>query len=59
VHSYYADPVDRSHVLAECSYADQTFPCLVREGQVTGSQFHPEKSSSVGLRLLANWLATI
>lgn len=59
VHSYYAEPVDRSHVLAECSYADETFPCLVREGNVTGSQFHPEKSSTVGLRLLANWLETV
>ena len=58
VHSYFAAPADDAHVLAECSYADQTFPCLVREGSVTGSQFHPEKSSTVGLRLLANWLET-
>ncbi|HEX9767213.1 MAG TPA: imidazole glycerol phosphate synthase subunit HisH [Nitriliruptorales bacterium] len=59
VHSYYADPADVGHVLASCSYADQTFPCLVREGSVTGSQFHPEKSSTVGLRLLANWLSSL
>lgn len=59
VHSYYAAPEDPSHVLASCSYAGQTFPCLVREGSVVGSQFHPEKSSTVGRRLLANWLATV
>ncbi|MEX0868801.1 MAG: imidazole glycerol phosphate synthase subunit HisH [Nitriliruptoraceae bacterium] len=56
-HSYYAVPDDDAHVRAWCRYGGVTFPCLVREGSVTGTQFHPEKSGVVGQRLLANWVA--
>ena len=60
VHGYYAVPTDASHVVATCDYGDAAgFPCLVREGSVVGTQFHPEKSGAVGRRLLANWLATL
>ena len=55
-HSYYAVPDDPQHVLASCGYAGAAFPCVVREGSVTGTQFHPEKSGAVGARFLANWL---
>lgn len=56
-HSYYAMPHDPSHVLATASYGGSRFPCLVQEGAVIGTQFHPEKSGWVGRRLLANWVA--
>ena len=56
VHGYYAVPDDPRHVLADCDYGDGPFPCLVRQGSVTGTQFHPEKSGAVGRRLLANWV---
>ena len=59
VHSYYAVPSDPAHVVARCSYGGVEFPCLVREGSVVGSQFHPEKSGTVGQRLLGNWLAEL
>lgn len=59
VHSYYAVPEDRSHVLATTSYAGASFPCAVREGSVVGTQFHPEKSGPVGNRLLTNWVASL
>ena len=60
VHGYYAVPTDASHVVATCDYGDASgFPCLVREGSVVGTQFHPEKSGAVGRRLLANWLGTL
>lgn len=55
-HSYYAVPDDPAHVLATCDYAGTAFPCIVREGSVTGTQFHPEKSGAVGGRFLAGWL---
>ncbi len=55
-HSYYAVPEDPGHVLAASGYAGAAFPCVVREGSVTGTQFHPEKSGRVGARFLANWL---
>lgn len=55
-HSYYAAPEEPTHVVATSGYAGTSFPCVVREGSVTGTQFHPEKSGAVGARLLTNWL---
>ncbi len=59
VHAYYAVPTDPGHVVARCAYGGVDFPCLVREGSVVGTQFHPEKSGPVGARLLANWIASL
>jgi glutamine amidotransferase len=57
VHSYFAVPDDPGHVIATCDHGEaEGFPCVVREGSVTGTQFHPEKSGDVGRRMLANWL---
>jgi len=58
-HSYYAVPADDAHVLARCTYGGEAFPCVVREGSVLGTQFHPEKSGAVGARLLADWVASL
>lgn len=58
-HSYYAVPADDAHVLARCAYGGEAFPCVVREGSVLGTQFHPEKSGAVGARLLTDWVATV
>ncbi|MBY5163192.1 imidazole glycerol phosphate synthase subunit HisH [Salsipaludibacter albus] len=60
VHSYFAVPDDPAHVVATCDHGAATgFPCVVREGSVVGTQFHPEKSGEVGHRLLRNWLASL
>ena len=59
VHSYYAVPRQDAHVIGRCRYGTVDFPCLVRQGSVVGTQFHPEKSGPVGQRLLKNWLATL
>ncbi len=58
VHSYYAQPSDPEHVVATCRYGEQ-FPCVVRVGNVVGTQFHPEKSADVGARLLRNWVSSL
>ncbi|MBW3662211.1 MAG: imidazole glycerol phosphate synthase subunit HisH [Actinobacteria bacterium] len=58
VHSYYAQPEEPSHVVATASYGGE-FPCVVRVGNVVGTQFHPEKSADVGARLLRNWVASV
>jgi imidazole glycerol-phosphate synthase subunit HisH len=55
VHSYYAQPDDPAHVLATTDYGPG-FPSVVRIGATLGTQFHPEKSSAVGGRLLANFV---
>ncbi len=58
VHSFYAEPSERSHILATCAYP-RPFPCVVRVGRVVGTQFHPEKSADVGARFLRNWVASL
>ncbi|MEX0953002.1 MAG: imidazole glycerol phosphate synthase subunit HisH [Nitriliruptoraceae bacterium] len=58
-HSYYAVPDDQDHVVARCTHGSVDFPCVVREGNVVGTQFHPEKSGAIGNQLLANWLRSL
>jgi len=55
VHSYYADPVDRSTVAGETDYG-LLFPSVLVRDNVVATQFHPEKSGDLGLRLYANFL---
>lgn len=54
VHSYAAEPSE--DVVATCDYGGPVVAALVR-GNVWATQFHPEKSGPVGLRLLANFAA--
>jgi len=54
VHSLAAHPSDEAIVLGRGSYGGP-FVTAVAAGNVFGAQFHPEKSSSAGLRLLENF----
>jgi glutamine amidotransferase len=58
VHSYYCDPVDATAVLAWTDYGFP-FASIVAQNNVYGLQFHPEKSQSVGLRILQNFVEMI
>jgi glutamine amidotransferase len=53
-HSYHGQP-DEDVVVATTEYGS-TFPSMVRKANTYGSQFHPEKSSASGMRLLANFI---
>ncbi len=55
VHSYQMVMNDRSQLLAHCDYGGAVTAIVGRDTMV-GTQFHPEKSQSAGLRLIANWL---
>lgn len=55
VHSYAPVAADESIVIARSSY-DEPFTAAVRFGRVSGTQFHPERSGTVGLRILANFV---
>ncbi len=55
VHSYAFVPDDPSDILATTEY-DILVTAAVRRGRVWGTQFHPEKSSRAGFRLLRNFI---
>ena len=54
VHSFVARPADEGDVLGRGDYGGP-FASIVARGEVFGVQFHPEKSSTAGLALLANF----
>ena len=54
VHSFTPAPRRGGDVLGTAAYGER-FVCAVERPPVYGFQFHPEKSSSAGLRLLANY----
>ncbi len=55
VHSYHLVASDRALLLAEIDYGGPVCAMIARDN-IAGTQFHPEKSQQVGLRLLANFL---
>ncbi|MEI7776130.1 MAG: imidazole glycerol phosphate synthase subunit HisH, partial [Verrucomicrobiota bacterium] len=55
VHSYYPEVTEETPVIARSTYGE-TFAAAASMGRVSGVQFHPEKSQSVGLRILRNFL---
>jgi glutamine amidotransferase len=55
VHSYYARPAEEGWVGATTEYGE-VFPSVISRGNLTATQFHPEKSQAVGLRILGNFV---
>jgi glutamine amidotransferase len=54
VHGYHVVPEDKSVIAAETDYGRPFVSSLWRDN-LMASQFHPEKSQKVGLRILANF----
>jgi glutamine amidotransferase len=57
-HSYYCDASDASSVLAHTDYGID-YPSIVRYKNALGIQPHPEKSHTVGLRILSNFMRMV
>ena len=55
VHSYHFRVADPAHRLAHVDYAGEV-TAIVGRDTLFGTQFHPEKSSATGLRIIANFL---
>lgn len=55
VHSYYLKNADENIVAGTTEYG-VPIQCAVQNGRVCATQFHPEKSSEVGLALLKNFV---
>ncbi len=57
VHSYEARPEAPEDLLAWVGYGGHKITAAVRHGNMTGCQFHPEKSGEVGLQILRNFIS--
>src|SRR5258706_3694793 len=55
VHSYHLVSPDRAVIAAETDYGGRVTAAVAKDN-IAGTQFHPEKSQELGLRLLANFL---
>lgn len=55
VHAYYCQPDQQTDTAATTTYG-QSFCSAVHRGNIWATQFHPEKSQNVGLRILKNFV---
>lgn len=56
IHSFMADLINPHHCLAGCTYGGNVIPAVIFKDNITGCQFHPEKSGQVGLKVLKRFL---
>ncbi len=56
VHSYYVDPTDKEVRAATVTHGRQTVTAAIARDNLMAVQFHPEKSSTAGLQMLANFV---
>lgn len=58
VHSYAPEPDDEGVVAAWCEYG-RRFAAAIEAGPLWATQFHPEKSGEVGMRMLGNFVNAV
>lgn len=56
VHSFMAVPNNPAHRIADCLYGDHKIAAVIGCDQITGCQFHPEKSGDAGLKILNKFI---
>ena len=56
VHSFSAEPADQGDRLADADYGGYRICAAINRGNVTATQFHPERSGVVGLRLIDRFI---
>jgi glutamine amidotransferase len=55
VHSYYPSCSDKNNIIGQTEYADTVFASTAGKGNLIATQFHPERSGRIGLKLLENF----
>jgi imidazole glycerol-phosphate synthase subunit HisH len=59
VHSFYVQPTDAQMTAATITHGDRRVPVAIAQNNLQAVQFHPEKSATAGLQILANFLQTV
>lgn len=59
VHSYYVAPENSALNAATVTHGTQTVTAAIAHQNVMAVQFHPEKSSTMGIQMLANFVAEV
>ncbi|WP_315788196.1 imidazole glycerol phosphate synthase subunit HisH [Fischerella sp. JS2] len=59
VHSYYVDPAEPEVRAATVTHGSQTVTAAIAQENLMAVQFHPEKSSNIGLQILSNFVAQV
>lgn len=59
VHSFYVDPVDPKVNAATVTHGSQTVTAAIARDNLLAVQFHPEKSSDNGLKILSNFVSLV
>ncbi|BAU05529.1 imidazole glycerol phosphate synthase subunit HisH [Fischerella major NIES-592] len=59
VHSYYVDPAEPQVRAANVTHGSQTVTAAIAHENLMAVQFHPEKSSNIGLQILSNFVAQV
>ena len=57
VHSFMAIPDLGEHRVADCVYGGHRVPAVIACNQISGCQFHPEKSGEVGIKVLRRFIS--
>ena len=55
VHSYHAMPKERSMISSTCFYGEE-ITASISAGNIMATQFHPEKSGDIGLKIIHNFI---
>jgi glutamine amidotransferase len=55
-HSYYVEPSQSDVSAAMVTHGSQTVTAAIAQNNIMAVQFHPEKSSTTGLKILSNFI---
>ena len=56
VHSYYCEPTDKKIIYTNTKYFNKIFCSSIKNENIFGTQFHPEKSDKIGLKIIDNFI---
>jgi glutamine amidotransferase len=59
VHSYYVEPINNNINAATVTHGSQTVTAAIAQNNLMAVQFHPEKSSDNGLKILSNFVKLV